>query len=63
MTSPDGRHIAFSESAGSRIVETANPPGPSERQIATSAAEPIWLSSSEILYRSGFTWHADAANR
>lgn len=58
MTSPDGRHIAFSQAADSRVVMTASPPGSWERQIATSAVEPIWLSSSEMLYRSGFTWHA-----
>ena len=57
MTSPDGRHIVFSQAAGSRVVESANPPGSSERQVATSAVEAIWISSSEILYRSGFTWH------
>ncbi|MGA9838467.1 MAG: protein kinase [Gemmatimonadaceae bacterium] len=58
MTSPDGRHIVFSQLAGSRVVLTANPPGSWERQVATSAVEPIWLSNSEILYRSGFTWYA-----
>jgi hypothetical protein len=58
MTSPDGRHIVLSQSAGSRVVLTANPPGTWERQVATSAVEPIWLSSTEILYRSGSTWHA-----
>ena len=57
MLSPDGRHLVFSQSAGSRILLTANPPGSWERQVATSGVEPLWLSGSEVLYRSGFTWH------
>jgi eukaryotic-like serine/threonine-protein kinase len=58
MTSPDGRHIVFSQAVGSRVVLTANPPGSSESQVATGAVEPLWLSSSEVLYRSGSTWHS-----
>ncbi|HTS89951.1 MAG TPA: protein kinase [Gemmatimonadales bacterium] len=57
MVSPDGRHIVFSLPAGSRVVVSANPPGSWERQVGASAVEPVWLSSSEILYRSGFTWY------
>jgi eukaryotic-like serine/threonine-protein kinase len=57
MLSPDGRHAIFSQSAGSRILMTANPPGAWERQVASSGVEPLWLSGSEVLYRSGFTWH------
>jgi hypothetical protein len=56
MTSPDGRHLVLSRAAGSRIVVTAAPPGPWERQIASSAVEPLWLSSSELLYRAAFMW-------
>ncbi|HXI20325.1 MAG TPA: hypothetical protein VNH46_04530, partial [Gemmatimonadales bacterium] len=62
MTSPDGRHILFSQAAGSRVVLTSNPPGASEHQVASSAVEPIWLSNSEILYRSGFTWRSAHVN-
>ncbi len=58
MTSPDGRHMVFSLSAGNRVVVTAAPPGSWERQVAASGVEPLWLSRSEILYRSGFTWYA-----
>jgi serine/threonine-protein kinase len=56
MMSPDARHLVFSVAAGSRIVMTSAPPGSWERQVATNAVEPIWLSDSEILYRSGATW-------
>ena len=56
MASPDGRHLVLSRAAGSRIVVTAATPGTWERQIASSAVEPLWLSSSELLYRATFTW-------
>jgi hypothetical protein len=56
MMSPDARHLLFSVAAGSRIVMTSAPPGSWERQVATNAVEPIWLSNSEVLYRSGVTW-------
>jgi len=56
MMSPDARHVLFSVAAGSRVVMTSAPPGSWERQVATNAVEPIWLSNSEILYRSGVTW-------
>jgi eukaryotic-like serine/threonine-protein kinase len=62
MTSPDGRHMVFSLEAGSRIIMTSNPPGSWERQIAANAVEPLWLSSAEILYRSGVTWHLARIN-
>jgi len=57
-TSPDGHHIAFSQAEDNRVTMTASPPGSWERLIASGAVEPVWLNSSEILYRSGFTWHA-----
>jgi hypothetical protein len=57
MTSPDGRHMVFGLEAGSRVLMTSAPPGAWERQIASNAVEPIWLSSAEILYRSGVTWY------
>jgi hypothetical protein len=56
MASPDGRHLVLSRAAGSRIVVTAATPGTWERQIASSAVEPLWLSSSELLYRAAFVW-------
>jgi len=57
-TSPDGRHMVFSLPGGARVIMTAAPPDSWQRQIAASGVEPLWLSSSEILYRSGFTWYA-----
>jgi hypothetical protein len=50
--------------AGNRVLLTSAPPGPSARQIASNAVEPIWLSDREILYRAGVTWdlvHIDPA--
>ena len=62
MTSPDGRHMVFSVESGSRIIMTSAPPGSWERQVAASSVEPVWLSNSEILYRSGVTWHVSHVN-
>jgi len=57
MMSPDGRRILFTPSAGSRVMVTSSSPGTTQRQVAANAVEPIWLSDTEILYRSGVTWH------
>ncbi len=57
MMSPNGKHILFTVSAGSRVIVTASPPGVLQRQVAENSVEPIWLSDTEVLYRSGVTWH------
>ncbi len=57
MMSPDGRRILFAVSAGSRVMVTSSSPGATQRQVAANAVEPIWLSDTEVLYRSGVTWH------
>ena len=54
--SPDGRHIAYGEESG-RIVITTPEPGGRLRQLATDGTEALWLSSTEVLYRSGVSWH------
>ena len=33
------------------------PAGAKRQQVATGAVEPIWLSSTELLYRSSVTWY------
>ena len=35
----------------------AFPPRPERSQIAAQGVEPLWLSSTEVLYRSGVSWH------
>jgi eukaryotic-like serine/threonine-protein kinase len=55
--SPDGRHLAFSEPGG-RVVVTAIRPGGRRWQLASDGAEPLWLSSSQVLYRSGVSWYS-----
>ncbi|HTS89874.1 MAG TPA: protein kinase [Gemmatimonadales bacterium] len=62
MASPDGRRLVMSASEGSRVLMTAFPPAGWERQIAANSVEPLWLSNTEILYRSGVTWHLTHIN-
>ena len=60
--SPDGKHLAWHGSVSSRLVLSSNPPGTQQQQVAVGAAEPLWLSSTELLYRSGVTWYVVRMN-
>jgi hypothetical protein len=37
---------------------TSFPPRPERIQIASTGVEPMWLSDSEILFRSGISWYS-----
>ncbi len=53
---PGGKLIAFQDPDG-RVKVTSYPPGSDVIQIA-NGVEPLWLSSSEFVYRSGVTWYS-----
>ncbi len=53
---PGGKLIAFQDPDG-RLKVTSYPPGSDVIQVAIGV-EPLWLSSSELLYRSGVTWYS-----
>ncbi|MEO8199831.1 MAG: protein kinase [Gemmatimonadota bacterium] len=55
--SPDGKHLAYQTVEGNKIVVTAYPTVARRWQVASDGAEPIWLSSSALLYRSGISWY------
>jgi len=55
--SPDRRHFAWQNAATNQIFVAEYPPGAKRQQVATGAVEPIWLSSTELLYRSSVTWY------
>ncbi len=55
--SPDGKHVAFQSSDGSRILVTSYPAAGRRWQVASDGVEPLWLSVGEILYRSGVSWY------
>jgi serine/threonine-protein kinase len=54
--SPGGKLICY-QSIDGRIMVTTLPARPERAQIAAQGVEPLWLSSSEILYRSGVSWY------
>jgi hypothetical protein len=55
--SPGGRHLAYQTVEGNRIVVTSYPVVGRKWQVASEGAEPLWLSSNVLLYRSGISWY------
>jgi hypothetical protein len=55
--SPDRKHFAWQNAATNQIFVSEYPPGAKRHQVGTGAVEPIWLSSTELLYRSSVTWY------
>jgi hypothetical protein len=60
--SPDGRHIVWHMAATSQLMLSSWPLGGVKRQVVVDGIEPLWLSSTELLYRSGVTWHLAKVN-
>jgi hypothetical protein len=61
--SPDGKHLVWQQNSG-ELNLTSYPPGPRQQLVASGGVEPLWLSATELLYRSGVTWnlvHVNAA--
>jgi serine/threonine-protein kinase len=54
---PGGRLIAYQSLEGSRIIVTTFPVAGRRWQLASEGVEPIWLSTTEVLYRSGVAWY------
>lgn len=61
ITSPNTKLIAY-QTFDSRIMVTTFPPKPERTQVASEGVEPMWLSDSEILYRSGVSWYSSRVN-
>jgi hypothetical protein len=57
-----GRRLVAYQTDDSRIMVTSFPPKPERIQIASAGVEPIWLSDSEILFRSGISWYSSRVN-
>ena len=55
--SPDGNHLAYQTVEGNRVIVTSYPIVGRRWQVASDGAEPFWLSSSTLLYRSGISWY------
>jgi tRNA A-37 threonylcarbamoyl transferase component Bud32 len=54
--SPDGRHLLYQTVDGNRIIVTSYPVVGRRWQLASEGAEPLWLTSNTVLYRSGISW-------
>jgi hypothetical protein len=55
--SPDGRKIVWHTTRGGALYASPYPMTDARSAIAENAVEPMWLSSTELLYRSGVTWY------
>jgi hypothetical protein len=55
--SPDRKHLAWQNAVTNQVFVGTYPPGAKRQQVASGAVEPIWLSSTEIVYRSNVTWY------
>ena len=60
--SPDGKHLSYQTVEGNRIIVTSYPTAGRRWQVASDGAEPIWLSSTTLLYRSGISWYQVGIN-
>jgi eukaryotic-like serine/threonine-protein kinase len=54
--SPDRKHMVWQSLASAQLNLTSYPPGPQQQLIAVGGVEPLWLSSTDVLYRTGVTW-------
>ncbi|HEY6061698.1 MAG TPA: protein kinase [Gemmatimonadales bacterium] len=60
--SPDGRHFLSEASDERRVIVTSYPVAGRRWQVASDGVEPLWLSSTEVLYRSGVDWYLARLN-
>jgi serine/threonine-protein kinase len=56
VTVSPGAKLLCYQSIDGRILVSTFPPGATRYQVASTGVEPLWLSPSEVLYRSGVTW-------
>ena len=54
--SPDGRRFAWHSSTEYQLFVGPFPPSAGQLQVASGAVEPLWLSSTALLYRTGVLW-------
>jgi eukaryotic-like serine/threonine-protein kinase len=55
--SPDRKHIAWQNAITNQVFVGAYPPGAKRQQVASGAVEPVWMSPTELVYRSNVTWY------
>ena len=60
--SPGGTLIAYQSLEGSRVLVTTYPEAGRRWQLGSEGVEPLWLSATEVLYRSGVSWYLVRVN-
>jgi eukaryotic-like serine/threonine-protein kinase len=63
IVSPGGKRICY-QTVDGRVMVTSFPVPGQRVQVAAQGVEPLWLSDTEVLFRSGVSWyasHLDAA--
>ncbi len=60
--SPDGKHFAWQSQSTGQLNLTSYPPGARQQLVAVGGVEPFWLSSTELLYRTGESWNVARVN-
>jgi len=60
--SPDGKFILYESGDEGRVMVTSYPVPGRRWQVASGGVEPLWLSSTEVLYRSGVSWYLARLN-
>jgi hypothetical protein len=60
--SPDGKRFLAETSDEKRIIVTSFPVTGRRWQVASDGVEPLWLSPTEVLYRSGVDWYLARLN-
>jgi WD40 repeat protein len=54
--SPNGKLFVYQTMEGQVIITSFPVPG-RRRQVATAGVEPLWLSPTTVIYRSGVSWY------
>jgi len=60
--SPDGKRLVWQSQSTGQLNLTAYPPESRQQLVAAGGVEPLWLSSTELLYRTGVTWNLAQVN-
>ncbi|MBA2291774.1 MAG: serine/threonine-protein kinase [Gemmatimonadales bacterium] len=60
--SPNAKLVVYQASVGGRVVVTGFPNVGRQWQVASQGVEPLFLSSSEVLYRLGTVWFLARVN-
>jgi len=59
---PGGKHIVYQDGGASGVLVTTYPVAGRRWQVAADGVEPLWLSSTQLLYRTGVSWYLTRIN-